>query len=48
MGFVGDQVESICSVQVRQVLAQIISLGEARSPSILLLPRLSFLMFFVF
>ncbi|CAM0877036.1 unnamed protein product [Alopecurus aequalis] len=27
MGFVGDQVESIRSVQVRQVLAQIISLG---------------------
>jgi hypothetical protein len=32
MGFVGDQVESIRSMQVRQVLAQIISLGNARSP----------------
>ncbi|KAM3261379.1 hypothetical protein ACQJBY_052188 [Aegilops geniculata] len=27
MGFIGDQVESIRSMQVRQVLAQIISLG---------------------
>jgi hypothetical protein len=31
MGFVGDQVESIRSIQVRQALAQIISLGDARS-----------------
>lgn len=32
MGFIGDQVESIRSMQVRQALAQIISLGDARSP----------------
>jgi hypothetical protein len=31
MGFIGDQVESIRSMQVRQVLSQIISLGDARS-----------------
>nr|CAB3461655.1 unnamed protein product [Digitaria exilis] len=29
MGFVGDTVESIRSMQIRQVLAQIISLGDA-------------------
>ncbi|KAF0927555.1 hypothetical protein E2562_034264 [Oryza meyeriana var. granulata] len=30
MGFIGDTVESIRSVQIRNVLAQIISLGDAR------------------
>ncbi|GJN05381.1 hypothetical protein PR202_ga23002 [Eleusine coracana subsp. coracana] len=30
MGFVGDTVESIRSMQIRQVVSQIISLGEAR------------------
>jgi signal peptidase len=29
MGFIGDTVESIRSIQIRQVLAQIISLGDA-------------------
>jgi hypothetical protein len=30
MGFVGDTVDSIRSLQIRQVLTQIISLGETR------------------
>jgi hypothetical protein len=46
MGFIGDQVESIRSMQVRQVLSQIISLGEARSPVSYHLLRLNFLIFF--
>jgi signal peptidase len=36
MGFIGDQVESIRSMQVRQVLSQIISLGDARPPSLII------------
>jgi hypothetical protein len=35
MGFVGDTVESIRSMQIRQVLMQIISLGDALCPSLL-------------
>jgi site-specific recombinase XerD len=42
MGFIGDQVESIRSMQVRQVLSQIISLGDARSPFSSHLLRFSF------
>ena len=35
MGFVNDTVESIRSMQIRQVLMQIISLGDALCPSLL-------------
>jgi hypothetical protein len=45
MGFIGDQVESIRSMQVRQVLSQIISLGDTRSPFPYHLLRLNFLIF---
>jgi hypothetical protein len=47
MGFIGDQVESIRSMQVRQVLSQIISLGDACSPFSYHLLRLNFLIFFL-
>jgi hypothetical protein len=40
MGFVGDTMESIRSMQIRQVLTQIISLGDAlcRNSPLLLSP----------
>jgi hypothetical protein len=45
MGFFGDTVESIRSMQIRQVLSQIISLGEALCRCLLSCPPDCFFFF---
>jgi hypothetical protein len=48
MGFVGDTMESIRSMQIRQVLMQIISLGDSLCRSLFFSPDCFFLLLEVF